>query len=92
MRLLRRSAPSTVKGGAALDDTRRAASRSIASTTWVPRIHDRQRSLVVNEGTIEFSNIDGRDQDLANAGVTSGITIATGGKITIGETYAPTDK
>ncbi|HEY0596192.1 autotransporter outer membrane beta-barrel domain-containing protein [Sphingopyxis sp.] len=82
---------STVKGGTAPDDTRLAASGSIKPTTSGPAITIDSDHKVVNEGTIEFSNIDGATGIFANAGVTSGITIATGGKITIGETYAPTD-
>ncbi len=82
---------STVKGGTAPDDTRLAGSGSIKPTTSGPAITIDSDHKVVNEGTIEFSNIDGATGIFANAGVTSGITIASGGKITIGETYAPTD-
>jgi hypothetical protein len=82
---------STVKGGTEADDARLAASGTIKPTVSGPAITIDSNHKVVNEGTIEFSNIDGATGIFANAGVTSGITIAAGGKIIIGETYAPTD-
>lgn len=82
---------STVKGGTAPDDTKLAASGSIKPTTSGPAITIDSNHKVVNEGTIEFVNVDGATGILANAGVTSDITIGTSGKITIGETYTPTD-
>ncbi|MBB6424519.1 autotransporter domain-containing protein [Sphingopyxis sp. JAI128] len=82
---------STVKGGTAADDARLAASGSIKPTTSGPAITIDSNHKVVNEGTIEFINIDGATGIFANDGVTSGITVATGGKINLGETYAPTD-
>lgn len=82
---------STVKGGTTPDDARLAASGSIKPTVSGPAITIDSNHKVVNEGTIEFSNVDGATGIFANAGVTSGITIAATGKINLTETYAPTD-
>lgn len=82
---------STVKEGTTPDDARLAASGSIKPTTSGPAITIDSNHKVVNEGTIEFSNIDGATGIFANAGVTSSITNAASGKIIVGETYAPTD-
>ncbi|WP_033073292.1 autotransporter outer membrane beta-barrel domain-containing protein [Sphingopyxis sp. MWB1] len=46
---------------------------------------------VVHEGNIEMTNADGARGIVANAGVTSGITIGSTGKITLDESYTPTD-
>jgi hypothetical protein len=82
---------STVKGGTAPDDTRLAASGSIKPTVSGPAITIDSNHKVVIEGLIETININGASGIFANAGVTSDINIAAGGKINIGETYAPTD-
>ncbi|MDO9369124.1 MAG: autotransporter domain-containing protein [Sphingopyxis sp.] len=82
---------STVKGGTAPDDTRLAASGTIKPTTSGPAITIDSNNKVVIEGAIEFSNVNDATGIFANGGVTSDINIATGGKITVGETYAPTD-
>lgn len=82
---------STVKGGTAPDDAKLASSGSIKPTVSGPAITIDSNHKVVNEGTIEFSNIDGATGIFANAGVTSGINNAASGKINLTETYAPTD-
>ncbi|MBK6413244.1 hypothetical protein [Sphingopyxis sp.] len=46
---------------------------------------------VINEGTIEISNVNGARGVVANAGTVGSITNAATGKITIDEPYAPTD-
>lgn len=81
---------STVKGGTAPDDVKLASSGSIKPPSGTAITIDTDHK-VINEGTIEFSNVDGATGISANAGVTSSITNAASGKITIGETYTPTD-
>ena len=81
---------STIKSGAA-DDIKIVAAGSIKPTVTGPAVTIDSNHKVVNEGTIEFSNVDGATGILAGAGTTGGITNSAAGKITIGETYAPTD-
>ncbi|BBB11751.1 autotransporter outer membrane beta-barrel domain-containing protein [Sphingopyxis sp. FD7] len=81
---------STIKSGAP-DDIKVTSAGSIKPTVAGPAVTIDSNHKVVNEGTIEFSNIDGATGILANAGMTGGITNSASGKITIGETYAATD-
>ncbi len=81
---------STIKSGAR-DDIKIVAAGSIKPTVTGPAVTIDSNNKVVNEGTIEFSNIDGATGILANAGTSGSITNSASGKITIGETYAPTD-
>jgi len=81
---------STIKSGAA-DDIKVVAAGSIKPTVTGPAITIDSGNKVVNEGTIEFSNVDGATGILAGAGTSGAITNSATGKITIGETYAPTD-
>ena len=80
---------STVKSGAA-DDVKITSTGSVKPASGTAVTIDSNHK-VVNEGTIEFSNVDGATGIFANAGVSGGITNAATGKIIIGETYAPTD-
>ena len=81
---------STIKTGTP-DDIKITAAGSIKPTTAGPAVTIDSNHKLVNEGTIEFSNVDGATGVLAGAGTSGGITNAAPGKITIGETYAPTD-
>lgn len=81
---------STIKSGTP-DDIKITSAGSIKPTVAGPAVTIDSNHKVVNEGTIEFSNIDGATGILANAGTTGEITVSSSGKITIGETYAPTD-
>jgi hypothetical protein len=81
---------STIKSGAA-DDIKVVAAGSIKPTVTGPAITIDSNHKVVNEGTIEFSNVDGATGILAGALTSGAITNSATGKITIGETYAPTD-
>ncbi|HWW57431.1 MAG TPA: autotransporter domain-containing protein [Sphingopyxis sp.] len=80
---------STVKSGAA-DDVKITSTGSVKPASGTAVTIDSNHK-VVNEGTIEFSNVDGATGIFANGGVSGGITNAATGKIIIGETYAPTD-
>lgn len=46
---------------------------------------------IVNEGTIQFTGVDGTTGISADAGVTSEITNSASGKIILDESYTPTD-
>ncbi|MGV3730432.1 MAG: autotransporter outer membrane beta-barrel domain-containing protein [Sphingopyxis sp.] len=81
---------STIKSGTP-DDIKITSAGSIKPTVAGPAVTIDSNHKVVNEGTIEFSNIDGATGILANAGTTGEITVSSSGKITIGETYTPTD-
>lgn len=81
---------STIKSGTP-DDIKITSAGSIKPTTAGPAVTIDSNHKVVNEGTIEFSNVNGATGILAGAGTTGGITNSASGKITIGETYAPTD-
>ena len=81
---------STIKSGAP-DDIKITSTGSIKPTVAGPAVTIDSNHKLVNDGTIEFSNVDGATGILANAGATGGITNSATGKITIGETYAPTD-
>jgi hypothetical protein len=75
---------------AGADDVKISSTGSIKPTSGTAVTIDSDNKLT-NEGSIEFSNVDGATGILANAGVTGSITNAAGGKIVIDETYAPTD-
>ncbi|MBA3940609.1 MAG: autotransporter domain-containing protein [Sphingopyxis sp.] len=81
---------STVNGGTAPDDARLAASGSIKPGSGTAVTIDSNHKMV-NEGTIEITNSNGATGIFANAGVVSNITNSATGKITIDESYAPTD-
>ena len=71
---------STVKSGAA-DDIKIVAAGSIKPTTIGPAVTVDSNHKVVNEGTIEFSNVDGVTGILANAGTSGGITNSATGAV-----------
>ncbi|WP_326915107.1 autotransporter outer membrane beta-barrel domain-containing protein [Sphingopyxis chilensis] len=81
---------STIKSGAP-DDIKITSAGSIKPTVTGPAVTIDSNHKVVNEGTIEFTNVDGATGILAGAGTSGGITNSASGKITIGETYAATD-
>ena len=81
---------STIKSGAP-DDIKITSTGSIKPTVAGPAVTIDSNHKVINEGTIEFSNVNGATGIFANAGTSGGITNSATGKITIGETYAPTD-
>ena len=81
---------STIKSGAP-DDIKITSAGSIKPTVAGPAVTIDSNHKVVNEGTIEFTNVDGATGILAGAGTSGGITNGATGKITIGETYAATD-
>jgi hypothetical protein len=80
---------STIKSGAP-DDIKITSTGSIKPTTG-PAVTIDSNHKVINEGTIEISNVNGATGIFANAGTTGGITNAATGKIVIDEPYAPTD-
>lgn len=80
---------STVKAGAP-DDVKIAAAGSVKPASGTAVTIDSDNKLV-NEGTIEFGNVNGATGIFANAGVAGSITNAAGGKIVIDEPYTPTD-
>src|SRR3546814_12256352 len=81
---------STIKSGAP-DDIKITSAGSIKPTVAGPAVTIDSNHKVVNEGTIEFTNVDGATGIVAGAGTSGGITNGATGKITIGETYAATD-
>lgn len=81
---------STIKSGAP-DDIKITSAGSIKPTVAGPAVTIDSNHKVVNDGTIEFTNVDGATGIQAGAGTSGGITNSATGKITIGETYAATD-
>lgn len=80
---------STVKAGAP-DDVKITSAGSVKPGGGTAVTIDSNHK-VVNEGTIEISNVNGANGIFANAGTVGGITNAATGKIIIDEPYAPTD-
>lgn len=80
---------STIKAGAP-DDIRITSTGSIKPTSGTAVTID-SNNKVTNDGTIEFSNVDGARGIVADANTVGGITNSATGKIILGETYAPTD-
>ncbi len=72
------------------DDLKITSAGSIKPTTGTA-VTINSNHKVVNEGTIETTNVDGSRGIVANDGVNSGITNGTTGKINLTESYAPTD-
>ncbi|ATE66477.1 autotransporter outer membrane beta-barrel domain-containing protein [Rhizorhabdus dicambivorans] len=81
---------STIKAGAA-DDIRITSAGSVEPTVAGAAVTIDSNHRVVNEGTILIGNQDNSIGIRAEAGRTGGITNASGGKITIDETYTPAD-
>lgn len=81
------AATATIKPGAA-DDIRITTAGSVVLTTGTSVTLD-SANKVSNEGAIQIADADGATGILAVAGSTG--TIANSGKITIDETYEPTD-
>lgn len=79
---------STVKQGAA-DDIRITSTGSLEIGASGAAITLDSANKVTNEGTVHFSNIDNATGILATAGGTG--QIVNSGKITLDETYTPTD-
>ena len=80
---------STVKAGAP-DDVKITSTGSVKPTSGTAVTIDSNHK-VINEGTIQTTNVNGSIGILANAGTTGGITNSASGKIIIDESYAPTD-
>lgn len=80
---------STANNGAA-DDVKISSTGSVKPAAGTAVTVDSNHKIV-NEGTIEFGNVDGATGIHANAGVTGGITNAASGKIIVNESYEPTD-
>lgn len=80
---------STINAGAA-DDLKITSAGSIKPTAGTA-VTINSNHKVVNEGTIETTNVDGSRGIVANDGVTSEITNGTTGKINLTESYTPTD-
>jgi len=80
---------STINAGAA-DDIKITSAGSVKPTSGVAVTVDSD-NMLINEGTIEISNVDNATGILADAGVTGSITNSATGKIILDEPYAPTD-
>lgn len=80
---------STVKAGAP-DDVKITSAGSVKPSGGTAVTIDSNHK-VINEGTIEIGNANGATGIFANAGTVGGITNTATGKITIDESYAPTD-
>jgi len=80
---------STIKSGAP-DDIKITSTGSVKPTTGTAVTIDSNHK-VINEGTIEISNVNGARGIVANAGTVGSITNAATGKIILDEPYAPTD-
>lgn len=80
---------STINSGTA-DDVKITSAGSIKPTAGTAITIDSNHK-VVNEGTIETTNVDGSRGIVANGGVTSEITNTASGKINLTESYTPTD-
>lgn len=80
----------TVNNGNA-DDVKITNAGSVKPSSGTTAVTINTNHKVVNEGTIQYSNVDGANGILAEAGVTSEITNAASGKIIIDESYTPTD-
>lgn len=79
----------TVNAGGA-DDIKIASAGSIKPASGTAVTINSNHKLV-NDGTIQFTNVDGARGVVAEAGVTSNITNSATGKIILDESYAPTD-
>src|SRR3546814_1949903 len=81
---------STIKSGAP-DDIKITSAGSIKPTVAWPAVTIDSNHKVVNEGTIEFTNVDGATGIVAGAGTSVGITNGANDKSTIGTTHAAND-
>ncbi len=89
----KRTAPirtSTIKAGAR-DDIRITSAGSVVPTTGGAAVFLDSANKVVNEGTIQITNVDNTIGIRAEAGLTGSITNAANAKIIIDETYVPAD-
>ena len=80
---------STIKSGAP-DDIKVTSTGSVKPTGGAAVTIDSNHK-VINEGTIEISNVNGARGIVADAGTVGAITNAATGKIILDEPYAPTD-
>ena len=80
----------TIKAGAA-DDIRITSAGSVMPTAGAVAVMFDSANKVVNEGTIQTSNLDNIAGIRAEAGLTGSIVNAAGGKIILDETYAAAD-
>lgn len=80
---------STVNGGAA-DDVKISSAGSVKPTGGTAVTIDSDND-VVNEGTIQITNVNGSTGIHAENGVTGSITNGSSGKIIIDESYTPSD-
>jgi uncharacterized protein with beta-barrel porin domain len=81
---------STIKAGAA-DDIRITSAGSVVPTVAGAAVVLDSNNKVVNEGTIQATNVDTISGIRAEAGRTGSIVNAANAKIILDETYAPTD-
>nr|WP_047165902.1 autotransporter outer membrane beta-barrel domain-containing protein [Sphingomonas sp. Y57] len=81
---------STIKAGAA-DDIRITSAGSVVPTAAGAAVVLDSANKIVNEGTIQATNLDNSTGIRAEAGTTGSITNAAAGKIILDETYAPED-
>ncbi|MES2495924.1 MAG: autotransporter domain-containing protein [Pseudomonadota bacterium] len=81
---------STIKSGAA-DDIRITSAGSVVPTVAGAAVVLDSNNKIVNEGTIQATNLDNSTGIRAEAGRTGSIVNAAGGKIILDETYAPED-
>ncbi|KKC26568.1 autotransporter outer membrane beta-barrel domain-containing protein [Sphingomonas sp. SRS2] len=80
----------TIKAGAA-DDIKITSAGSVVPTIAGSAVILDTSNKVINEGTIQYGNLDNSTGILGQAGVTGAITNAASGKIILDETYAPAD-
>ena len=80
----------TIKAGAA-DDIRITSTGSVVPTIAGSGVILDSNNRVINEGTIQFTNLNGSNGIRAEAGITGSIANAVNAKIILDETYAPAD-
>lgn len=80
----------TIKAGAA-DDIRITSAGSVVPTVAGSAVILDSANKVVNEGTIQITNLDNSTGILGSANATGTITNAANAKIIVDETYAPAD-
>ena len=80
----------TIKAGAA-DDIRITSAGSVVPTIAGSAVILDSANKVINEGTIQFTNLDSSTGILGQAGATGAITNAANAKIILDETYTAAD-